>query len=110
MKRSRSGQCGFLGSWRMTPPAYRAVSTSTADSDEDGCPEPASVVMLTMSLRTVFANCLSCARSGWLLIHHLPAWSDLFSLARGMTNLKSNMDRHAVHRQRRLADRFVQRR
>src|SRR5262245_18469830 len=51
MKRSRSGQVGFFGSYLSTPPKYRPTSSSTADSELEGCPEPALVELSMISLR-----------------------------------------------------------
>src|SRR5262249_41119030 len=62
MKRSRSGQCGFLGSCRKKPPKYSAVTTSTADIELLGCPEPASVVIFTMSPRSDLARASRASR------------------------------------------------
>ena len=56
MKRSRSGQCGFLGSCLKNPPKYSAVTTSVADNELLGWPEPASVVILRMSSRIDLAR------------------------------------------------------
>src|SRR5262249_30436255 len=62
MNRSRSGQWGFLGSCRRNPPKYRAVTISTADSELLGCPEPASVVIRTMSSRIDLARASKASR------------------------------------------------
>src|SRR5438270_160215 len=52
MKRSRSGQCGFFGSWRRIPPKKSPVRSSTALKELLGWPEPAAVVMSTIRQRS----------------------------------------------------------
>src|SRR6185437_10430018 len=62
MNRSRSGQWGFLGSCRRNPPKYSAVTTSAADIELLGCPEPASVVIRRMSSRIDLARARRASR------------------------------------------------
>src|SRR5262249_37197255 len=50
------------------PPKNSAVAISTPESELVGCPEPAAVVLVTISLRIVFALALSCARSGAVVV------------------------------------------
>src|ERR1700682_4821400 len=62
MKRSRSGQCGFWGSWRRIPPKYRATAISTPDRELVGWPDPAIVVLVMIPLRMALARAFNSAK------------------------------------------------
>jgi hypothetical protein len=48
MKRSRSGLSGSWGLWCRIPPKYKAVRISTIETELDGWPDPALVVVSMM--------------------------------------------------------------
>src|SRR5262249_57958303 len=88
-----AGQCAPLGSYLSTAPKSRRTSAPTADSELEGCPEPALVElsMISLRIRRAFSRRSTAAVAiGLLLV--------LLVVLPRLTLLRDHVD---VHRHRR---------